>query len=218
MPSIRKRYKNGNGTEAPALEPTSPVEQATNDAIEEKLDEQATVSPLKQQIDALEKAQRLAAEPPPQVPQMQMPDAVRSWLEKHPDYLSDPVLQAEMALAHAKTWRDGIKDWGAPEYVPTIEKYLGIAAPLPVATPERAVLDEAPAPAPQAPRPAYQGPPVSAPISRAVPSMTTGRPTNLNVQLTAEQAAFARSQGLSEEEYKRQLVRMERMKRTGAIQ
>jgi hypothetical protein len=237
MPSIRKRY-NGNGSEAPTVEPVSPVEKAEQAAIQEKISEQAAVSPLTDQIKALKAAEQKqraqATEPAPQMPQM--PDAVRAWAEKHPDYFSDPVLYAEWNLACTKTWRDGIHDWSAPEFVPALERHLEhlspaspapAPAPTPEPTPKSAAPEEAPTTpdAPQAPRPASQVPPTPAargfalPPSRDPPSMSTGRPAGAStVTLTAEQSAFARSQGLSDEQYKRELIRMEAEKRAGVRQ
>jgi len=58
---------------------------------------------------------------------------------------------------------------------------------------------------------------MSAPPSRDVPSMATGRPTGGPVRLTPAQQEAARFSGISEAEYARQLVKMERMKAAGEI-
>jgi hypothetical protein len=120
MPSIRKRYQ-GNGSAAPTVETVSPVDEAAQVAIEQKLEEQdQTASALKQQINALEKAesaQRLATEPPPPP---QFPPAVEQWLSQHPEYTSDRIKNLELCLAHERAVRDGITRLDDDAYLPTI--------------------------------------------------------------------------------------------------
>jgi hypothetical protein len=227
MPSVRKQYRGANGGEppAPVVETVSPVDEAAQAAITEKMEEQ-TVSPLRAQIGALREAEKIqrrqATEPAPQ-----MPDTVRAWAEKHPDYFSDPVLYAEWNLACTKTWRDGIHDWSAPEFVPALEKHLehlspaspAPEAPKPEAAPEpMAAAPEAPAATTPAPQP-YQGFAVSAPISRDAPSMSTGRPIGAStVKLTAEEIAMARSLNLTPEKYLQEKIKLIADKRAGLRQ
>jgi len=218
MPSLRKRHR-GNGSEASesVVETVSPIDQAAQTAIEQKLEEQAS-SPLKQQINALSAAEKLhraqATEAPSQMPRF--PEVIEKWLSAHPEYLSDRIKNLELMLAHERAVRDGVTALDAPEYLPSIERHLGLVstvAPEP-ATPAPA--EEAPAP--PAPQP-HQGFAVSAPISRDAPSMTTGRPMGTSaVKLTAEEAAFARSQNISLDEYLKQKIKMTALKRAGAIQ
>ena len=58
---------------------------------------------------------------------------------------------------------------------------------------------------------------MSAPPSRDVPSFSTGRPQGGPVRLTAAQKEAAQFSGVSEAEYARQLVKMERMKAAGEL-
>ena len=58
---------------------------------------------------------------------------------------------------------------------------------------------------------------MSAPVSRDSPSLATGRPTGGPVRLTPAQQEAARFSGISEQEYARQLVKMERMKAAGEL-
>jgi hypothetical protein len=218
MPSIRKKYRGGNGSEpaAPVVETVSPVEAAAQTAIKTKLDEQdQTASALKEQLRALEKAesaQRLATEPPQQP---RFPEAVEAWLTAHPEYLNDRVRNLELMLAHEKAVRDGVTALDAPEYLPAIERHLGLNTAPPVSEPT----PEAPAPAPTlAPQAQYQGPPISAPISRDAPSMGGGRVSDGGIRLTPEEVVFARSQNLTPDEYLRQKVRLAALKRSGAVQ
>jgi hypothetical protein len=59
--------------------------------------------------------------------------------------------------------------------------------------------------------------PVSAPPTREVPSMTTGRPYNARRPLTAAEREAAQFSGISEEEYLRQREKQDRLKASGVI-
>src|SRR5262249_55867475 len=147
---------------------------------------------------------------------------VQKWLSEHPEYCdpNDQVAQAEIHLATVKCMRDG-KTWNDDDFLPSIERHLGIAPRSNGQTQQRPI--ERPSPAPAAP-PRYEAPPrqrstapVSAPPSRDVPSFSTGRPQGGSVRLTPAQQEAARFSGISEAEYARQLVKMERMKAAGEI-
>ena len=244
MASLRKKYSQTDGPpvtapptgaaklpdpvvhakppEMPATE--SPVEKAAKDAIA-----------LQLRLREMERAEQLnreavqqqphAAEPQQQQQQSQqpMPAHVEKWLADHPQYMdpNDQVAQAEIYTATLKCNRDG-KSWEQPDFIPTLERHLGIA---PATNGQQHRPIERPSPAPAAPR--YAAPPrqqqqrsaipMSAPVSRDSPSMATGRPTGGPVQLTAAQREAARFSGISEAEYARQLVKMERMKAAGEI-
>src|SRR5262249_23745209 len=138
---------------------------------------------------------------------------------EHPEYMdpNDAVAQAEIHLATVKCMRDG-KTWNDDDFLPSIERHLGIAPRTNGQTQPR------PSPAPAAP--SYVSPrqhqqrstvPMSAPVSRDSPSFSTGRPQGGPVRLTPAQQEAARFSGISEAEYARQLVKMERMKAAGEI-
>jgi hypothetical protein len=162
-----------------------------------------------------------AAEPPPQQPQQPaMPAHIEKWLSEHPQYMdpNDPVSQAEIYTATLKCNRDG-KMWDQPDFLPTLERHLGLRREQPAQ----------PQPQPQQPQPQpprYEAPPrqqqrssviMSAPPTREVPSMASGRVPSHRVPLTAEQRDAARFSGISEQEYERQLRKMEAMKAAGAL-
>jgi hypothetical protein len=209
------------------IEQPDPVAAAEKQALKQRLAEVENAEALTRA--AVSQSPPRAAEPQ----QLVVPEAVERWLAEHPQYTNpnDAVAQAEIHLANMKTIRDG-KTWDHPDFIPTIERHLGIAP-----TPDHGrgqagngqsgpVQIERPSPAPTSPRyeaPAprqrtYSGPTVSAPPTRASPSMTTGRPVGRRVPLTDAQREMAKYSGVSEEEYAKQLEKMERLKREGAIQ
>jgi hypothetical protein len=133
---------------------------------------------------------------------------------------NDQVAQAEIYTATLKCNRDG-KSWDQPDFLPTLERHLGIAPRSNGQVQSRPI--ERPS-APAAPR--YEAPPrqqqrstvpMSAPPTREVPSMASGRNPSRRVPLTAEQIDAARFSGVSVEEYERQLRKMEAMKAAGAL-
>jgi hypothetical protein len=246
MASLRKRYQEHVETSPRQDGPpvtTAPTEAAKlPPAVDAKPPEPITTeSPadaagrdaIKQRLQEMQQAERITREavshpqPPqprePQEPQQRMPAQVEKWLAEHPQYLdpNDHVAQAEIHLATVKCMRDG-KTWDQPDFIPTIERHLGLA-PRGNGQTQHGPIESKP-PAPAAPR--YEAPPrqqqrsatpVSAPPTREAPSMTTGRPASRRVPLTAEQVEMAKASGISVEEYERQLIRMNQMKAAGAL-
>jgi len=211
----------------------APAEVAARDAIALQLRLREMENAEALQRDAVQQQQRLAAEPPQQQQQPPaMPAAVEKWLIEHPEYTdpNDHVAQAEIHLATVKCMRDG-KTWDQPDFIPTIERHLGLRQQQPHPQPNgndvpKQNINAQPAPrAPdhsrgQASAPArqYAGPPVSAPPTRETPSYTTGRPIGRRAPLNAAEIEIARSSGISPEEYAANKERMERMKASGQLQ
>ena len=247
MASIRKRYadrveasprQDGPPVTAPPTgaaklpDPVADPKQPEMPATESPADV-AAKNALRARLQEMERAETLnrqaAQEPPhaaePQQPQPQqpaMPPAVEKWLTEHPQYLdpNDHVAQAEMQLATVKCVRDKMT-WDHPDFIPTIERHLGIA-PRPNGQAQHRPIERPPAPA--APR--HEAPvrqqrsviPVSAPPTREVPSMASGRVPSRRVPLTPEQREAARFSGISEEKYAEKLELMNQMKAAGVIQ
>jgi hypothetical protein len=196
----------------------SPADAAAKDAIalQLRLKEMERAERLQQEVQQ----QPQAAEPLQQEQQPPaMPAHIEKWLAEHPQYMNpnDQVAQAEIYTATLKCNRDG-KNWDQPDFIPTLERHLGLrqqqpARPQPQSQPQPQPRYEAP-PARQQQR---SNIPVSAPPHRDSPSMTTGRPVGGPVRLTAEQRDAARFSGVSEQEYARQLERMNRMKAAGEL-
>jgi len=204
--------------EMPATE--SPVDKAAKEAIALQLRLQEMERAEQLQKEAVQQQPPHAAEPQrQQQPQQPMPAQVQKWLNEHPEYCdpNDQVAQAEIYTATLKCNRDG-KSWDQPDFIPALERHLGLAPRSNGHAEQR--------PAPAAP-PRYAAPPrqqqqrstvpMSAPPSRDVPSFSTGRPQGGPVRLTDKQREAAQFSGVSEEEYARQLVKMNRMKAEGLL-
>jgi hypothetical protein len=194
----------------------SPADAAAKHAMRERLREMETAETLSRQA---QQPPQYAAEPqqqPQQPQQPAVPAHVERWLAAHPQYLdpNDHVAQAEIHLATVKCMRDG-KMWDDADFLPTIERHLGLRQQLQPQSNGNRMQQPAPAPRP-APARQYSAP-VSAPPTREAPSMTTGRMPSAPARLTAEQKELCRSLGLSETQYAEELRKMEAMKRDGQI-
>jgi len=251
MASIRKRY--ADRVEAPpvtapptgaaklpdAVVDAKPPEMPETESPVDKAAKEAIALQLRlREMERAEQLNREAAQPPPHAaepPQQQqpaMPAHVATWLAEHPQYMdpNDAVAQAEIHLATVKCMRDG-KTWNDSDFIPTIERHLGLAPRSNGAhRPEAVRVVGNPPPfrnvSVSEPPSRYESPPlrqqrstvpVSAPPSRDIPSFQTGRPTGGPVQLTPEQREAARFSGVSEQEYARQLIKMRRMQQNGEL-
>src|SRR5262249_19375695 len=200
----------------------SPADIAAKNALRERLREMENAEALTHQ--AQQPQPQYAAEPQQQQPQQPtMPAQVQKWLAEHPQYLdpNDHVAQAEMQLATVKCVRDEMT-WDHPDFIPTIERHLGIA-PRPNGQAQHRPIERPPAPAAPPrheapPRQQRSAVPVSAPPTREVPSMASGRIPSRRVPLTPEQREAARFSGISEEKYAEKLELMNQMKAAGVIQ
>lgn len=193
---------------APINEP-SPVEEAKQTAIQ---------SELKQRLAEMERAEELSSSPrlaPAPPPQPEIPASVGEWLDKHPEYLQDPEKNAALQFHHYSAVRETGEEF-TPRYMESLERHLGLRQ-----RPQPNGNGHQPAPRREAPAPQrqqYSGGPVSAPPSREIPLMSTGRPPSFRAPLTKEEVDFARSLGQTPEEYARQKEKMLQMKAAGEIQ
>jgi len=218
--SVEAPPQAADGPELPQRpEDKDPVREAEQNAIalKQRLAEMEAAESLQQ--EALTQQQRLAKERPQK--QQAMPAHVQAWIDAHPEFFQDQVKLAELQLATAKCTRDGL-GWESPDFVPAVERHLGLrheAHP----NGNGHAHDSPPMPAPTPPRNPpvrqqhYGGPIVSAPPTREVPSMATGRVPS-DVRLTADEADMARRLKISPEEYQRQKEKMIRLKQAGVIQ
>jgi len=228
MVSVPKKYReqeaatNGSAPVTPA-EPTpseeNPVRAAEQSALRERLQEM-------ERADALKRQQQQPPQPEPQAQQPETPAHVQEWLSRHPEYMdpNDEIAQLEIYTAIRKCARDG-KTQEDPDYLKHIERHLGIAPAANGQTESRLTPQPAAPPRPSAPR--HVEPPrpqpqrniaVSAPPTREVPSMSTGRSPRYRAPLTKDELEIAAACGQTPEEYQAQKERMMRMKANQEIQ
>jgi hypothetical protein len=180
-----------NGAGASPAESNDPGKEASRRAIALQLRLQE-MERAEASREAANRAQPAIEEQEQQQPQQQMPARVEKWLAEHPQYCNpnDHVAQAEIHLATVKCMRDG-KTWHDPDFIDTVERHLGMRQPQPNGNGSTA-----PAPAPRAApvvRQRQSGGPVSAPPSREIHSLTTGKPTTRLPPLTADEVLIARA-------------------------
>jgi len=238
MASLRKRYQGRVETSPrqdgppvstppvkaaeppPAVEPKppempeteSPVDAAAKNALRERLREMESAEALSRRQPQQQQPQHAEPEAPQQQ-QQEMPPRVQEWLSRHPQYMdpNDQIAQAEIYTATLKCNRDG-KSWDQPDFIPHLERHLGIAPRTNGQSQHR------PPPAPAVPvRQQRSAIPMGAPPHRDVPSMTTGQPASRRAPLTEAQREAARFSGISEQEYASKLELMERMKAAGQL-
>jgi hypothetical protein len=142
-------------------------------AFETKREAKPTPAPAPRASDPVE--QSIAA--------MQVPDGAKQWLRGHKEYLTDPRKNAELGHAHFKALDEagGEGHMGTPRYLEALEGQLGLRqAPSPT-TPD------------PPPQPQKRSMPVSAPVSRDVPTPTGQRQSSNKMTLTPEEVAIARA-------------------------
>lgn len=130
-----------------------------------------------------------------------LPDAAKSWLRSHPDYLSDPRKNSKIQALH---W-DVIDEGHAPfstAYFDSMEQHLGLRE-----APKRVEQEQ--------PRTQERTNLVSAPVSREVPSGGQQRQQGGKINLTVEQQEFARIAGVTDAEYARNLKKLNEAKANG---
>jgi len=245
MASLRKKYQPQLGSphqdDAPVLSPpevsgaklpdpvetkpveplteSSPAEEAAKTALRQRLKEMENAEALQRQQQQPQHAEQ------PQAPQQQqaMPAAVEKWLRENPRYMdpNDAIAQAEINLAAMKCARDNLT-WDHPDFIPTIERHLGIAPAgnghdKPTPQPANVARALPSAPPRQQARP-MSAAPVSAPPTREVPSYSTGRSPRYRAPLTKDELEIAAASGQTPEQYQQQKERMLRMKAAGEMQ
>jgi hypothetical protein len=158
-----------------------------------------------------EEAQR-QPQPQPQQQQQRYTDPIdamthlsgkqRDWLKSHREVQSDPRKLAAIGDAHWKAMDAGHSQ-DSDGYFQFLEERLGYRQPV-------AKQEEEPEPQPQ-----RRSMPVSAPVSRDTPSMSTGRSTPTRIELSPEQREAAKISGLTDFEYAKNLIRLNDLKKAG---
>src|SRR5262249_34390689 len=195
------------------LEVESPVEEATRNALRARLQEVERAAEL--QREAIRQQPRMAAEPQQPVDPIEqaianLPERMKRWYQTHPELLTDPEKSAQMQYAHWVARREVGEEFTEP-YFDRMEQMLGFKQEQrPPQSQPNGNGQGAPDPnrqqaAPRNAAPAqqqrYVGPSVSAPPTRDVPSMTTGRAPSEPMRLTDEELALARTIGITPQQY-----------------
>ncbi len=160
------------------------------------------------------KKEREAAPPPVQQPEdpfeaalVHYPNEVRTWLRSHPEYVTDPKKARKIATVHDDVIDDG-HTFLSQDYFDVMEERLGLREAKPAPEPQEPVRQ------PQARRPVVS----SAPPSRDVPSAATGKPTSSKVTLSPAEREIAAVSGITETEYAKQKLKLQRLKQDGHYQ
>jgi hypothetical protein len=146
-----------------------------------------------------------------------LPENAKDWLRAHPEYVSDPILNAQMQKMHNVAEYQAGSEF-TERYFDRMEILLGIKQEQPRQVQERPVTNATPATGNGAPPRRQMAAPVSAPPTRDVPSMSTGKSRNFRQPLTADELHIAQQCGQTPEQYQEQKQKMLRLKSAGVIQ
>lgn len=125
-----------------------------------------------------------------------------AWVDEHPEYVRDPRLFRKMVAAHELAVSDGIEP-DSDEYFASVEKTLGLQRRIEAETDENAFSGASQATQRRSAQPA----PAAAPPSR---SGTGGGSRPNVVRLTAAEREMAEMMGMSEKDYARNKLALQR--------
>jgi hypothetical protein len=158
--------------------------------------EEAAQAEIKRQMEATQRAADMVS-PQPAEPEEEpeaheqeeqleqaianMPERVQGWIRKEPKFLTDPERAAQMQYAHHVARRQTGQEF-TDQYYDRMEQLLF-----------QQRRQQQPQPSQQQPvrQQQYRGAQVSAPPTREVPSMSTGRAMNYNAPLLREESEIA---------------------------
>lgn len=108
----------------------------------------------------------------------QLPDTAKSWLRKHPEFVNDTSLNEKIGHTHNYLTKNRNVEAFSPAYFEALDDEFGFK------TTPRAEAE---------PQPQRRSMPVSAPVSRDVPTASGQRQPSSKMNLSAEERAIARS-------------------------
>jgi hypothetical protein len=204
--------------------PVETVERAVAQAEQDAMKADETAQALRKQIEQLRLSERLQRQRHAAMAQAQRPvspeEKLASWksagmppgeeefLRNNIDLVANDRLTA-VAAAEASR----LHQRGTEAYMRAVRKNFDRLMAQGAAQPTPQFFAVPPAPEPPGPG-AY----VSAPVSRETPTGAYREPSPSQVRLSAEERQIARASGISEVEYARNRLRLEREKRTGQRQ
>jgi hypothetical protein len=219
MASLRKKYAPDVSTPdpAPAVEAavgTSPAPPPPSiepsPEIAQPQDDAGRV--LQAHLDAIRRAETVQEQA--QIAMLAAQERRNAWLEATPGAKENI---AALNILHQHAIQSGFADT-SPEYFSFLENQLAtLQRPAPAASlineMQQRVAQVQPQEQPKATRP--RAVPVSAPVSREVPSAGGGFRTPSRITLTLEQREAAKMSGVSETEYAKQLLRLRELQASG---
>jgi hypothetical protein len=146
-----------------------------------------------------------------------LPENAKDWLRRYPDYVLDPIKNAQMQKMHNVAEYQAGSEF-TERYFDRMEILLGIKQEQPRQVQERPPVTNAAATGNGAPPRRQMAAPVSAPPTRDVPSMSTGKSRNFRQPLTADELHIAQACGQTPEQYQAEKEKMMRLKASGVIQ
>jgi hypothetical protein len=248
MPSFRKRHREPDEQQLPSGATPSPVvEQAA--AVPADPPSMAADAPpapngtspanegsmLRARLAEIEAAERLQrAQINSQMVQEPKPPAQPQLSEKDYEFLGErPGVERDPRLAPTAQALGAVFQYGSDAFYRAlrdafpITDYRRVEPQADSNGSEMLRASEPPKPAPPRPRAPYNGPPLSAPVSREAPMASGMRPSSQqSVRLSPDQrdiaSSIAASRGISQKEaeivYARELIRMNKLKASGQIQ
>jgi hypothetical protein len=210
----------------PSPTDVDPVREAERTALKQRLAEMERAEGM---VREAVQQQPLAIENEPQqqpqtaeqiIASSGLPERAQAWLRRHPDYVTDPQKNAHIQGLHYAAAHQAGGDAFSDLYFSKLENLLGLKQ---AQSNGNGTYQSAPPSVQRQAAPVRQqrtagGPLMSAPPTREVPSMSTGRPTNVRRPLTQAQRDIAKNCGISDEKYQEQLEIMERQKAAGMHQ
>src|SRR5262245_17146453 len=203
----------------------SPADVAARSALRDRLREMEQAETIVREVTT---AQQQEPQQPQQLTLEQqiahLPERIQQWCKADPRLATDPERIAQAQYCHHVARREVGEEF-TDKYYDRMEQMLGLREqprPQPNSNGQaqhKPIENKPPAPAPRASAPPpRQSVPMSAPPTRDVPSMTTGRAHSHRAPLTADELQIAASSGQTPEEYQQQKERLQRLKQAGAIQ
>src|SRR5262245_38332334 len=198
-------------------EAKSAADQAADESLRKRLAEMERAESLQREQQQPHFAEEPQESQQPQDPLALLPPRVQRWYREHPELATDPERAAQVQYCHHVARRETGGEFTDP-YFDRMEAMLFGA------TNGRA--ESRPSPAPSTPRQvepprqpaARMSAPVSAPPTREVPSMSTGRSPGYRAPLSKDELEIAAACGQTPEQYQAQKERMMRMKANQEIQ
>lgn len=132
----------------------------------------------------------------------------RDWLSQHPELVTDTNENARVGVYHGDAVKAGHRV-DSDAYYQFLEERLGFRRPAPPVRQESELEPE------REPTTARRSPPMSAPVSRDAPNLSTGRARPREITLSPEQRDAARISGVDDLTYAKGVLELERRKKLG---